>query len=63
MQQVSRLPPEDGSPCTSVVHASSLNGSVKQPVACGPAATCRTKDNVGSGLEMRERGEHHREQR
>ncbi|XP_026993850.2 zinc finger protein 512 [Tachysurus fulvidraco] len=55
MQPVSRLPPEDGSPCTSVVHASSLNGSVKQPVACGPAATCRTKDNVGSGLEMRER--------
>ncbi|KAK3506760.1 hypothetical protein QTP70_023930, partial [Hemibagrus guttatus] len=52
LQPVSRLPPEDVSPCGSVLHASSVNGSKTQPVACGPAATCRTKDGVGSGLEM-----------
>ncbi|MCJ8750105.1 hypothetical protein PDJAM_G00194910 [Pangasius djambal] len=56
LQPVSRLPTEDGSSCTSVVHANSLNGSKTQPVAYGPAAACRAKDKVGSGLEiMRER--------
>lgn len=59
LQPVSRVPTEDGSSCTSVVHANSLNGSKMQPIAYGPATACRTKDKVGSGLEiMRERGEH-----
>lgn len=51
LQSVSKPPPdpEDGSPCASVVHTSSLNGSKAQGVSCGPA-------DVGSGLEiMRER--------
>ncbi|XP_053503861.1 zinc finger protein 512 isoform X2 [Ictalurus furcatus] len=56
LQPVSRVPKEDGSSCTSVVHANSLNGSKAQPFAYGPATACRTKDKVGSGLElMRER--------
>lgn len=59
LQPVSRVPTEDGSSCTSVVHANSLNGSKTQTIAYGPATACRTKDKVGSGLEhMRERGEH-----
>ncbi|XP_060770168.1 zinc finger protein 512 isoform X2 [Neoarius graeffei] len=56
LQPVSRVPTEDGSSCTSVVHANSLNGSKTQPIAYGPATACRMKDKVGSGLEiMRER--------
>lgn len=60
LQTVPRVPTEDGSSCTSVVHANSLNGSKTQPVAYGSATACSTKDtkdNVDSGLAiMRERG-------
>ncbi|KAM9495727.1 zinc finger protein 512 [Clarias gariepinus] len=46
------VPTEDGSSCTPVVHTDSVNGSKTQPVVYGAATACRTRDKVGSGLEL-----------